>query len=54
MEYIIERLKEPSTWRGMVAMATALGVALSPEQQAAIVAGGLAIIGLVGAFTRDV
>jgi len=53
MNYIIERLKEASTWRGLVALATALGVQLSPEQTSAIVAAGMALMGLIGAFTKD-
>lgn len=52
-KYIIERLKEASTWRGIIAIATAAGMTISPEQSAAIVAAGLAIIGAVGAFVPD-
>ena len=44
----MKRLSEPSTWRGILA-----GIAFSPEQAAAITAGGLAFIGLVGTFTKD-
>jgi len=51
--YLIERLKEPSTWRGLTALLTAVGVALSPEQVNAIVSTGLALIGLLGVFTKD-
>lgn len=53
MEYIKARLTEASTWRGLVAIVTALGVALSPEQVEAIVAIGLAVMGVVGAFVPD-
>ena len=34
-------------------MLTGFGVAMNPEQQEAIVAGGLAAMGLVGAFFPD-
>lgn len=47
------RLKEPSTWRGVISIVTAMGVALSPSQMEAIIAGGLALMGIVGAFTPD-
>jgi hypothetical protein len=47
MNYILERLKEPSTWRGLLALATALGVKLHPEMQEAILTAGLALIGLI-------
>jgi hypothetical protein len=52
-QYLLDRLKEPSTWRGIVAFVTAAGLVLSPDQQAAIVAAGLAIIGAIGAFLPD-
>jgi len=52
-QYIIDRLKEASTWRGIVALITAAGVALTPEQQAAIVSAGLAVIGLIGVLLGD-
>lgn len=51
--YLIERFKEASTWRGIVALLTAIGVTLSPEQGEAIVALGLAAIGTLGVFTAD-
>lgn len=53
VNYFTERLAEPSTWRGILAFLTGCGIAFSPEQAAAITAGGLAMIGLVGAFTKD-
>jgi uncharacterized membrane protein len=51
--YLIERLKEASTWRGLTALLTAVGVALSPEQVNAIVGAGLALMGVLGVFTKD-
>lgn len=48
--FLLERLKEGSTWRGIVALLTALGVSLNPEQTAAIVSAGLAFAGLIGVF----
>jgi hypothetical protein len=53
IEHILNRLSEASTWRGIVALLTAGGIALSPEQMAAIVSAGLAMIGLFGVFTSD-
>lgn len=52
-DYLLARLREPSTWRGVFLLATALGVTISPEQQNAIVALGLAVVGAVGAFLPD-
>lgn len=53
LDFIVNRLKEPSTWRGVVGIATAAGVALNPEQVAAIVAAGVGIAGLIAVFTKD-
>lgn len=53
LNFILERGKEPSTWRGIVALATAVGISVSPELGEAIVAVGLAIIGLIGVVTKD-
>jgi len=53
LDYVIKRLGEASTWRGIVAFVTALGVVLTPEQVNAIVAAGLALIGIIGVFTKD-
>lgn len=47
------KLNEASTWRGFIAILTALGVALTPEQKEAIIAAGLALIGIMGAFFPD-
>lgn len=51
--YLLARAAEPSTWRGLVWLLAALGLVLSPEQSAAIVAAGAAVAGVLGAFTRD-
>ena len=46
-------LTEPSTWRGLVWLLTAAGLAVSPDQQAAIAAAGMAIAGAIGALFPD-
>ncbi len=46
-------ITEPSTWRGLVWLLTAAGLAVSPDQQAAIAAAGMAIAGAIGAFLPD-
>jgi len=53
MKTIITYLKSESTWRGIIAIAMALGISLTPEQQSAILAGGLALIGLINTFKKD-
>lgn len=51
--YLLARAAEPSTWRGLVWLLAALGLVLSPEQSAAIVAAGAAVAGVLGVFTHD-
>lgn len=53
MDYIRARLREPSTWRGIVAALMGVGVAIEPGQVEAIVAGCASVIGLIGILTED-
>lgn len=53
MGYIIQRLKEASTWRGIILVATAAGAHWSPESQEAIITGGVGLAGFVGALIPD-
>ena len=53
-KFILNRLKEPSTWRGIILLiAGAVGYNLSIEQQAALVTVALALVGAIGMFTPD-
>jgi hypothetical protein len=52
-EYVKERLKEPSTWRGLILIATAFGVPIAPQMGEAIITIGLALAGGVGVITSD-
>lgn len=51
--FFLERLKEPSTWRGFVLLLTAIGVPLSPALADTIITIGLAITGFIGVATPD-
>lgn len=53
LNFIINRLKEPSTWRGIFLALGAAGVVLVPEQQAAIAAAATALIGLLEVFRKE-
>ncbi len=53
VQYVLNRLREPSTWRGVVYLLTAAGVAISPEQGQHIIAVGMAIAGAIAAFIPD-
>lgn len=51
--YFLARLKEPSTWRGLVLVATAFGINMEPDQSYAIVSLGLALAGGTALVTPD-
>lgn len=53
LKWIIARLKEPSTMRGLVWLATVAGLSLRPDQAEAIVTAGMALAGLLGVFLSD-
>lgn len=53
MKIILEYLKQESTWRGIIAIATAFGIQLAPEQAESIIAAGLATIGIINTFKKD-
>jgi len=54
MNYFLDRLKEPSTWRGVVLICTsAFGINISPGMQDALVYIGLGIVGVLGVITKD-
>jgi hypothetical protein len=53
MAYLIERMKEPSTWRGLILIATGLGAGWSQESQGIIVSAGVALAGVLGALLPD-
>ena len=50
--YILERAKEPSTWRGVLLFLTAIGVPIAPELANNIVTVGLGLAGIVGMVTK--
>lgn len=45
-------LGEASTWRSLVVLATYFGARLDPDQQDAIVGGGVALFTLIGVFFK--
>lgn len=52
-QYMLARLRERSTWLGLISLATALGLAVSESQQEAVIAAGSALAGLVATFVPD-
>jgi hypothetical protein len=51
--YLLSRLREASTWRGIIMLATAIGIPIAPALAESIIAAGLAIAGIVGMLIPD-
>ncbi len=53
LNYILARLKEPSTYRGLAILGGLVGISLDPDQWTAISAAVAGVIGLVEVFRRE-
>lgn len=53
IDWVIDRLNEPSTWRGLIGLLTAAGIMLSPELSSAIIAAGLGLVGLINIIRKE-
>lgn len=53
MTYVLARLKEASTWRGIALLLTAFGVQVAPDVQEAVISVGIAVAGAVGVLFPD-
>lgn len=51
--FILERLKEASTWRSIIYVMAAAGVPLAPAVAQQVIATGMAVAGLIGIFMPD-
>ena len=52
-KYILNRLKERSTWLGLIAFATSCGATIATELTESIISVGAALAGLVGVVAKD-
>lgn len=52
LTWILDRLGESSTWRGIILTITGLGIAMEPDQAAKITAVGLGIVGVINIFRQ--
>jgi hypothetical protein len=50
---ILNRLKQESTWRGLIQFAIACGVGIHPDQASAIIGVGVSVIGAINVFKKD-
>ena len=53
MDWFLERLKEPSTWRGLTGLLAAVGVVVSPDLIAQIGAAVVAILGVIEVARKE-
>lgn len=54
MNWLLNRLKEPSTWRGLIYVISGIsGVSLSADVATAIVAAGIAVAGVIDTLKKD-
>ena len=51
--FIMARLKEASTWRGLIGLAMAVGLQVTPDQATSVISVGMAVAGAIGVFTPD-
>ncbi|PRP68677.1 hypothetical protein BUE93_21040 [Chromobacterium amazonense] len=51
--YIVARMNEASSWAGLIAIGTAVGINLDPAQQSAILTGGVVLGGALLAALPD-
>lgn len=47
IDWIIDRLREPSTWQGITVIATTAGISVEPQLASEIVKAGASIFGLI-------
>ena len=53
MNTLLQRLKEPSTFRGLAILAGLCGYAIDPAQLNAISSAVVAVLGLIEVFRRE-
>jgi hypothetical protein len=53
IDTIINYLSQQSTWKGLLGLATAVGISLNPEQTAAITAAGIGLISVINVFRNE-
>lgn len=53
MDWLIKRGAEPSTWRGIVALAGLLGINLSPEDAAIIANIAITVIAVINIIRKE-
>lgn len=53
LDWLLDRLQEPSTWRGIIQALTAAGIVIDPSIAIQIIAIGTALVGLINILRRE-
>lgn len=53
MDWILARLKEPSTWKGLAALLGSIGIAVSPDLILQIGSAAIAVIGIIEMLRKE-
>jgi hypothetical protein len=53
IDWFLNNLAQQSTWKGIIGIATAAGLAVAPELQGYIVSAGLGLIGAINFFRNE-
>lgn len=53
MKYLIDRLLEPSTWRGIVALLTVFSAKVKPEAAESIVTAGASVYAAIQILRKE-
>lgn len=53
LNFILDKLAESSTWRGLAFLASASGIVIVPDQANAIAAAGMAVVGAINVFRKE-
>ncbi len=53
MKVLLEKLSQESTWRGIIAILAAFGIAISPELQNQLIMAALGVIGVINIIKKD-
>lgn len=52
-KFVIDRMRERSTWGGVTFLAAAVGIHLNPDNVGAIMEGAASIMGTIYIMTKD-
>lgn len=53
LDTVLRKLQENSTWRGLIFVATALGLKLDPELQNQILIAGIGLVGVINMIRSE-